>query len=266
MRKTKFITIMCLAVIFITAITAVPSAAKSLDPEQIRSDLVTAPKMEVWIYTHLKEDIEISKGISEGDYSALEKYITDPVERDYFLRISNYSLMASDLIKTTSITANPMNSEHGRILAIVVKNSDPAIQQKSLSRATRNFGFLAASRNASEKVDIYPFFIYKDTANNLVVLSTMTNNTKGKVTIVGIPYIELVSNGKTIARGNASDFDNPISFSAHENKANIGVQGGLPTKCFLKMTFEPGTYDDSVDISNLDNLSCAFALDYQVIQ
>lgn len=60
--------------------------------------------------------------------------------------------------------------------------------------------------------------------------------------------------------------ETPIKLAPHEDKVNLGITDGFPTMCFIKMTFAPGTYDNTVDISNLDNVGCVYSFDYSVIQ
>lgn len=266
MKKARRISILCLTLILMIIATALPASAKGINPQQLQSDLVTFPRTEVWVITHIKEDVEIVQGAMDGDYTALEKYLTDPKEQEIFLRSTNYSFTLADVIKTTFITINPQNTERGEKLAFQVKGQSFPVKTSGSTGLPLNFTFLSTGRNAEKEIDVYPFLAYRDRNGNLVVLSTLTNNMGKKITITGIPHIELNSQGKIIAEGDSQSFDKPITLATRINEVNTGVESGFPTKCFLKMTFEPGTYDPSIDISVLDNLSCAFALDYQVDQ
>lgn len=266
MRKTKTMVAFCLAIIMAFSLTAVPVSAKGTDASALSRDLRTYVKLDEYIFTHLPEDVEIVRDIVEGNTSSLDKYITDPEERELFLRVLNLPMTEADVIKTTAIMVNPKNSEQNRTLTMNVAHSDKKWESVSKNGKVLAISLLSSGRSSEKKMDLYPFLAYQNTNNELVVLATVTNNTDSKVQLTGIPYIELLSGGKAFASGNAESFDTPMTFAPRSRKGGTGIYDGLPDRCFLRITFAPGTYDNNIDISNLDNVNSVYAMDYTVLK
>lgn len=267
MRKTKTIVAFCLAVIMAISLSAVPASAKSTDVSALSKDLRTYVKLDAYVFTHIKEDVEIVQGVQEGNTEALDKYLTDPEERALFLRVMNLPMTAGDLIKTALITANPSNIERNRVLFLKVNPSDPGMfESNTQGKALSTVGILTSGRSSQKKIDLYPSLFYINSSKELIVIATLTNNTENTVQLAGIPHIELLSDGKVFASGNAENFESPMILSPHVNQVQTGIQDGIPDKCFLRITFAPGTYDSNVDISNLDNINSVYAMDYQVLK
>lgn len=262
--KKSFLSLL-LAVFLVFSLVAVPASAKSINVQP--QDIVNLTKVDTWIFTHPTEAIKLVQRIADGDYSAVDDYIPDPETREFFKRAMYYSSTVAYVQKTAIMTVSPQNAERNLIPSVLVKGSD-STSQKAISKApfTSNFNILTIRDDSRGKVNINIFLIYKDTHNNLEAVGILRNESGQKLQIDGIHAVQLTSNGKEIAGGNPSKFATPIQLSPHVAELNNGFHDGLPTMCFIKMTFAPGTYDDSIDISNLDNVGCIFSLDYSVIQ
>lgn len=77
-----------------------------------------------------------------------------------------------------------------------------------------------------------------------------------------VGQIDLKAGEKVLAQGLPNAFEEPVKLAPYKQQINDGVYDGLPTQCFVKIIFEPGTYDDSINISELDYLGSAYSLDY----
>ncbi len=101
----------------------------------------------------------------------------------------------------------------------------------------------------------------------------MANNQTGhKIQLNGIDDIVMVQDNETIASGESQPFDTPMIYSKRSERKegqriyiNKGVQDGYPNASFLKVTFEPGTYKDGLDITELDNVVVMYAPNYDIL-
>lgn len=267
--KTRFnkIVSILLALLLSSLLAAVPINAKSISIQSLPTDLQNAAKLDLIFISNPKEAIEMIQHMSAGDYSDIDNYITDPGARDFFTRNVNLSITFSLAVKTALATINPQNSAKNKVTHLNISSPPSTVPTtKTSTKNGDNYTILAIRNDNRGKININIFFIYKDQQNNLVAVGILRNESGQKLQIDGIPSIQLTENGKKFASGTPSGFETPVKLAPHEAKVNTGVTDGLPTMCFIKMTFAPGTYDDSVDISNLDNVGCIFSLDYSVIQ
>lgn len=266
MKKKKTIRSILLAVLLAVTMTAVPASAKSIQAQlqSLPSDLVSAAKLDAWSLSHLEEINELGLQVSYGNYEEIDKYLTDPDIADFFKRILNLGGTVAGVIKTTGMTLSPNNSERYMVPSITVGGSSADKTNPRLSNL--DYSIFALRTDNKGKVNINVLLIYQDPQGNLVALGLLRNTSGQKLQIDNIPSIQLTANGKELASGTPSKLETPVRLAPHEDKADLGITDGLPTMCFIKMTFAPGTYDDSIDISNLDNVGCVFSLDYSVIQ
>lgn len=270
MRQLKKVGSFCLAILLTLTIFVVPASAKSLDAQSVAADAKNFAKIEVWIYTHIGETVEIIEQLIDGSTEALDKYFPDPELNELFLRTYNIPKTTGALLKTTLILVNPSNTEKYVIPTVefnVPQNVFPTNSGNRNSGNNRSFTLLANDIIAAPAAfSLTTFIAYKNSANELVVWGMLANDSGEAVEIFGIPSVVLSTNGKVFASGKANAFETSMKMAPHETQANTGVYDGLPTRCLVKLTFKPGTYDETVDISSLDNVSCSFALDYKPVK
>lgn len=266
MRKTKIIINTLLAILVVAVLSAVSVSAKNISVQNLPSDTKNFIKMETYLSTHPKEAYSLTQELTKGNTEAVKQYFSDPDVQELTLRVSNLSGTLSDILKTAYITQSPNNSEKNIIPEIRITNSDQAQLIKNAQSSAPEFTFLNISNNLTNAFNVDPFLAYKNNKNELIVWGVLRNNTKKNAVVNAIPHIELFANGKLLASGNATPFETPMKMSPYQVKVNTGIYDGLPDKCFIKMVFEPGAYDGTADISNLDNLSCSYTLDYEPLQ
>lgn len=264
-KQIKKINSILLAFIVVASLAVIPASAASINIQRLPADIKNAAKLDAWGRFHPYEVMEIGIHMTNGDYSDIDKYITDPEVRDFLLRGVNVSMTVSLVNKAARVTINPQNQEKNYIPSFKVTQSAVTYTLAPTS-GNPDYTILAIQNDVKDKVNINLFLIYKDTQNNLVALGIIRNESGKKLQIDGIPSIQLNTNGKELASGNPSNFEKPIQLAPHVVEVNNGIYNGLPTMCFIKMTFEPGTYDSTVDISNLDNVSTVYSLDYSETQ
>lgn len=259
MKKIRKPLIVCLALFVMVIITSVAAGAASLDPVSLAKDFVHSDR---YIVTHPREAVELVGAFAERDQPV--NIDTNDEDLQAFFRVMNIPNTGGAVSKGITTTLEPTNTERGRILSLNFKS--PA---NYISKAKQPFriegSFLNSPFFSKSTVTIDPHLVYKDRKNNLVVWAQLTNYSGQNIEISGIPEIQLLTGDKVLASGTSPDFDVPMKFSYYQKKINNGVYNGLPDQCFIKMTFEPGTYDDTIDISNLDNLDCQYVLNYRVI-
>lgn len=264
MKKIKWIGAVCLAIVLAAIVTSVSVSARALDPASFASDYVKSYR---FLFTHPQEYVDTVKMMVERTQSdELSNYIANSEDAQAFLRVANLPLTGARLNKALKTTVNPLNSEKNRILQLNISNStSPGAPKVDHGLWNHDFTLLNAPFFSKNTISIDPKFVYKTANDELVVWGVMMNYSNQNVEVMGVPEISLQTGDKVLASGTSSDFDSPMKFSYYQDKVNTGVYDGLPTQCFIKITFEPGTYDDTIDISNLDNLDCQYALNYRVI-
>lgn len=265
MKCVKPIGILCLAMMLVAGITAISANAQSLDPRDLMSSYVSAYR---FVFTHPKESWEI---ISASDVrepnQELEELINTNPDAQATVRVFNIPNTVAAIGKAGIATLNPKNTERNRMISIKVNPSSinklPASETQG--RHGLEISMLTTPLFYHNAVNIDPMFIYKTPQDDLVILGVVKNFSGKNVAINSIPSIELVTNNKVLASGAPSGLDAPMKLSYYQQKVNSGVYDGLPTQCFIVMVFEPGTYDDTVDISSLNNLECNYSLDYSYL-
>lgn len=266
MKRVKLIGILCLACLAMASITAVSATAQSFDPLTLVSSYVSAYR---FVFTHPKESWEI---ISTSDVREanpeLEELINTNPDAQATVRVFNIPNTVAAIGKAGIATLNPQNMERNQIISVKV-NSLPGEREEPVSEAQKRHGIeismLTTPLFYSNPINIDPMFIMKTPQDDLVVLGVVKNFSGKNVVINAIPGIELVANNKILANGTTSGFEAPMKLSYYQQKVNSGVYDGLPTQCFIVIVFAPGTYDDTVDISSLNNLECNYSLDYSYL-
>lgn len=265
MRKTKMILSLFLVIVITILLSTVTTGAASMSADTHLSEFEKFVKLDTWIYIHPKEAIEIERASLDGDPSIIKKYFPTSEEQEYVIRMLNLPNEIGDVMKVATTTLNPQNSERGRVLSATIQNTSSKVEQKTqpdLSRLT-----FITTNNPRNKVRLEFFAAYTTSKGELVMLGFLENNSGNKLEIRGIQQLELKVKDQVLADGSPSAFDTPIKLAPRAQKAqgNLGVYDGLPTKCFIKITFEPGSFDDSIDISKLDYLGSAYSLDYSTL-
>ena len=102
----------------------------------------------------------------------------------------------------------------------------------------------------------------RDAYGNLHVICTLTNITGSTISFYGLEQVEIQDNGKVVAKGNPAVLNEPMIFSSlpleqsHYTKNTL--INGYPTGNFVDIIFEPGTYDDSIKVSDLQDISISY--------
>lgn len=261
MRKVKSGLGLCLALLLAVLISTVSVSAQSLDPVSLTGDLL---KSDQYLFTHPKEVVQILDSMIEG--TPLDETITDSEDAQTFLRVVNLPDRASIITKALFVTTNPTNSEKNRIISIDVTGPENFPTSSNGGSSVQQFTLLSSTYFNKNTINIDPVFAYKTQSNELVVWGVITNYSGKNVELSGIPEIRLMAGDKVLAGGNAQDFDSPLKLSYYQAKVNTGVYNGLPDQCLFKITFEPGTYDGSIDLTDLNNLDCQYSLNYGYLE
>lgn len=268
MRKTKAIIAIMLAIVLAISVLAVPASAAEQNSESLPSKVVQYMSFEAWTLTHLKEVTAIAKDLANGKTDALEQYIPDPEQQAYFLKVSSFSATAGYIDKAIQITFDPLNSEKWTVPVCREKQSGKKreLAARTNSPINQRFTLLSTRGTPHEKITLEPYFVYKSSNDELVFLGILGNDSHEKVEVAGIPSIDITVDGKPLASAEFMNFDSPMKFSSPDNSSLTGVNDGLPTECLIIIIFEPGSYDSSFDISQLDHLNTAYTLDYTVLE
>lgn len=260
MRKTKPVIAIFLAVIFYLSFMAACVSAKSI--EERTSDVQHFVKQEAFTLTHPKEVTEIERSLIEGRTDVLNQYIPDPEDQEYYLRTENLSTAVSHILKTAYTTVNPQNSERYIVPTARIGGSETPRSQNS---PVQKFTFLTMPNNSGNSITIDLYLVYQTRNGELTFLGILRNQSGDKISVNGISQIEIAADGKELANGTPASFESPMKMAPYQAQLNTGVYDGLPVMCFVKIVFEPGTYNPSIDVSNLDNIDCRYSLDYTII-
>lgn len=265
MRKAKFIFNLILGLVILVIITATSVNAAGIPTSKRSSDLESFFRTETFLLTHPAAAANMSSELAKGNQKIVSKYFSNSQDQEFYLRSENLINTITNISKTAYITRSPQNTERNIIPTILVSPQGSHTFSTSKFDTPRQFSILAIN-STDNAINIDPFLVYKNSKNELIVWGVMKNNSGIKIVVNSVPYIELSANGKKLAFGDNSSFQQPMKLAPYEVKANLGIHDGLPHKCFIKMVFEPGAYDGTADISNLDNLSCSYTLDYEPLQ
>lgn len=262
MRKTTFFKPLLL-VIFLACVTAIPISAKELNVQSLPADIKNYIKIQTFVATHPQEGKEIDLQLNEGNTEPLEKYIPDPEEQEFYLKMSNGTTTIADVLKTALITINPQNEQQGIVPSIRIKGQEYRDKNNSKLLRKPELSILSTHYFTGNKITLDVFGIYKNRNDELVVLGIIRNNTGKDIEINGISSIELSVEGKLLASGIPTQFNSPLKYSPYKAEWNTGVYHGLPTASFVIIIFEPGTYNENMEISNLDNVNSVYSMDYK---
>lgn len=267
MRKARTFRPLLLAVL-LSCVIAIPACAKGINVQSLPSDIENYIKIQTFVATHPQAGKEIDLQLNEGNTEALEKYIPDPEEQEFYLKMSNGTTTIADVLKTALITTNPQNEEKGVIPSVRVEASNPAAisGNRSIMLSKPEISVLSTHYYTGNKITLDIFGLYKNRNNELVVLGIIRNNSGKDIEISGFSSLELAINDRKFAGGEPTKFKTPLKYSPYKAEWSTGVYHGLPTASFVKIIFEPGTYDANIDVSNLDNVSTTYILDYQEVK
>lgn len=262
MKKAKQLCVLFLTIILLGALTAIPVGAQSLGSGSFILDYATAYK---YMLTHPKEAIKIIDAMVVEREQTNEITLDDSPEAQTYMRLLNIPLTIGVAEKTALVTVNPSNTERNRIISIKVSNP---VNFPTTEKTDKNSQIcvLSAPTFNYNAISIDPKIVYVNRNHEMVVAGTLMNYSDRDIDLRGIPDIQLNENGKIVANGNTANFEEPMKMShSRKKQVNTGVHDGLPSMCFIIIVFEPGTYDDTVDISSLNNLECNYSLDYSYL-
>lgn len=269
MKWKKMIVELILALIACTAITAVSASAQSIDG----STITKLFKLDQYMLSHPQQFSEIAMATKNDSATDIHQIITDPEVADTYIEISYLASTPTAIIKTALVTVNPQNTARGVVPKVTIGNpsldhheSTTILSKNGLNPKNYLLVTDPSLYGRSMKLALNPLFLYKNDKNELVLITYFQNNSDTNIEVNGLSHVELFSNGKVVASGNPSMFEKPMRFSTNPEGINQGVYDGLPNMCFIKITFEPGTYDDTVNIHDIGSLDLRYSLDYSTIQ
>lgn len=270
MKKNKWLCSIGMAVLLTAILTAVSANARSIDWKTIPENVVQFVRVGAYLDTHPQIAANTIEGLTTGHPEVAEQYFTDPEQRDYVNRIAQLTVNIGDVGKTAAITVNPQNSERNQVPTIRITGKTYPVSPKrsNASRLTEpTYTLLTINVNNGNKIPMDTFLAYKDKDDNLVVWGILANDNSNKIQVSGLSSIQLTTKDKVLAEGTPTQFETPMILSPRRvGETSSGVKNGYPDRCFIKLVFEPGTYDNNIDISELDNLNSTYTLDYTVIQ
>lgn len=269
MKKRKWIVGLVLGILMTVIVTAIPASAKNL--VSTISDLA---KFEAYYITRPQELIEVASTTQSGNLNEISNIVKDPEMAEITTKALYFATFPSNLIKTSVVTASPENTERFIVPTVQIQNPSAVFSQPSSKFSGGSFqdNFVILSNptdsGLSNQVVIQPLFAYKNQNDELVLIGNMENYTTNLVIVDGVSYIGLTNKGKSIGSGNASKmFETPMKLSTKPPTGiNKGVYNGLPNICYIVITFEPGTYDETIKVSDLDDLEMLYSLNYTPIQ
>ena len=183
--------------------------------------------------------------------------------------VAHISVISVDV----SNTFNPKNNEFGKIGRYPVpgtaNSSQPQLKNIDMVRLHYPGEYLNPQGNQGE-VLIAPLYFLIDGNGNLHVICNVTNITGNTISFKGVDQIEILANGKVLASGNPKLSEEALTFSSLplERKYNSSnkIIDGYPTGGFVDIIFEPGTYDASQPIADVDDISFSCALNYSSVK
>ncbi len=268
MKNAKYIGVISLAVV-IAIMLAISANAKNISLQTMLDDKPEEISVAKFMAVHPKEFAELILDLDRGETSNLSQYFNNPDDLEYFLRMNKIDSTIGALIKTGLVTNDVRNSERFVVPKAQVKSNGVQSMESAASEYWRPglpYSFLTVNFYTGNKISLDTFLMYKNAKNDLVVWGIIRDDSDTKIELRGISDIELKYNGKTFAAGSPTKFKTPIKLAPYPKEFNLGIYDSLPTECFVKLTFEPGTYDGDIDITNIDNISSAYEMDYSAIQ
>ena len=264
-KGKKNIISITLALLIAFSISAVPTFAGSLNSQSAAQEVARLAKTDFYLFAHLNEIPVIIQETRNGHPEIVHEMVQDPDVEVGINRLSTVGFTTANIIKTGLTTVDPQNSEKGKIINLNLGNAHSADSLSPQSLAfTSTYSLLSDLEYASSgnKISLEPVLVYKDKYNNIVILATLSNRGAATATVNGFSQIKFMVNGITLAEGTPSALKQPMKLCGTKAKGivNPAVQNGLPNRCFVKITLAPGTYNNSVDISNIDSLSCSYGI------
>lgn len=263
MKKRKSILSITLALLIAFSISAVPARASSLSSHSATQEVARLAKTDFYLLAHLNEVPVIVQETMNGHPEIVHEMVQDPDIEAGINRLNTIGSTTASIIKTGLATVDPQNVEKGEIINLDIGDvhSDASLSPQSLA-ITSTFSWLSDLEYtySGNKISLEPFLVYKDKNNNVVILATLSNRGSSPATVTGFSQIKFTVSGKLLAEGTPSAMKKPMKLCGKAKGINPAVQNGLPNRCFVKITLAPGTYNKSIDISNIDSLNCSYGI------
>ena len=170
------------------------------------------------------------------------------------------------IISNIQTMINPSNKQFGKIARLSVTGTSDKQWPQILDIDMVRFSYPTAYEDDPEvnqgELLIAPLWLLRDAYGNLHVICTLTNITGSTISFYGLEQVEIQDNGKVVAKGNPAVLNEPMIFSSlpleqsHYTKNTL--INGYPTGNFVDIIFEPGTYDDSIKVSDLQDISISY--------
>lgn len=164
-------------------------------------------------------------------------------------------------------TYNSTNKEFGKIGRQTVEGSQDGKNWDIRNIAAVRTAYPSRNQNDPDyihgKLLITPLYILKDANGRLHVICDTKNVTGQSLEFYGLDKVEVRSGDKVIASGEPKLMANPIVYSSlpldKDYYGSNKIIDGYATGGFLDIVFEPGTYDDTVNVSSLDDILFGFS-------
>lgn len=265
MKKKNIAAIILALIIFLGGCSIPASAAQSAKANKSPS---SASKTENLIKLLLESDIKffeyyskypdpLNQIIKDGKDGTLDTVAPDAAA------ISN---RATYIISNIQTMINPSNKQFGKIARLSVTGTSDKQWPQIIDIDMVRFSYPTAYEDDPEvnqgELLIAPLWLLRDAYGNLHVICTLTNITGSTISFYGLEQVEIQDNGKVVAKGNPAVLNEPMIFSSlpleqsHYTKNTL--INGYPTGNFVDIIFEPGTYDDSIKVSDLQDISISY--------
>ncbi len=261
MRKNYIRSVLLLLLLLVALFSSTSVSAEQITPKKIAEDMI---KNELSYVQSLWNTDNPSEWIKDQNTTGGTNHQASVV---------NYPYWIGSMIKTAAVTMNPQNVEQGIIPQVQVKSDEsPSEQATAIIGRYSLLSLDEVSFDDIGELQIIPLIVYSDDGRNLNILMKVDNRSGDKIRLNGINAMEVIQDGKVIASGETELFDSPMIYSKRSERkedqiiyVNKGVDAGYPTTSFLKVTFEPGTYTDGLDITELNNVVVRYELNYSIL-
>ncbi len=230
-----------------------------LIPINVSAEQVTSKEL-------IRQRIRVEEDYINGLINSPNKieYLSALIDNPYLALDNTYLSTLATINKTTANTINSQNTEQFRIPEVIVKGDGS--KSSSTGNAKKEYTLFTVNPTTEGKgVSIFPIIAYKDNDNNLVFWTSVDNYTGETISLGGFYEIELIGeDGNVMAGGDSELFSEPMKYSKRpDTKINPGVIDGLPTGSFMKLIFEPGSYDANLDVSNIGRFVISYVPEIQ---
>lgn len=258
MRKVKSVVSLLLVVFVMSVLTSVSVQAGVL------SNAIEVELGMTYLISHPKEAVEIvNASIIRTPTDEVMELLENSEEARTFQKTLNFPYTVSGVLKTGWITLNPQNTEAGQIVSVTF---DSPVQYPKAENTRLDYNVFSIPYFQKNELEVDPLLAYKSSNNELVVWADLCDYSGQNIEVDGVYEVVLIADGEVFAKGSTPKMERPIQLSAHQEQLSTGVYNGLPNHAFMKMTFEPGTYDDTVVLSEIKDLESNYSLDYSYIK